>query len=159
MPRTRSSDAFRPCMRSERLFSIRLSRTCGRSWRPRAVVLFEDPSAMVFPIPLHADHSASPPPTTAPSSIHLPIHEPQGIRILQQGAHLAAVEAVGNLRVYLKLQGHVAAGEGGELLNNGFDDLVHVARRPVRGEEDRALEAGGQGFARGRPRTRGADAG
>ena len=73
---------------------------------------------------------AYPPPL--PLFNHL-VDEPKRVRVLHQSSHLVPIKAGWNLGVDFQTQGHFAAGQRSELLDNRFNNLAHFMGRSISG--------------------------
>ena len=60
------------------------------------------------------------------------LDEAQRVGVLNQRPNFRTIQTGWNFGIDLEFQGHLAAGKGRELLDDGLDDLMNIPRRPLR---------------------------
>ena len=60
------------------------------------------------------------------------LDEAERVGVLDQGPNFGTIQTGWNFGVDLEFQGHLAAGKGRELLDDGLDDSMDIPRRPLR---------------------------
>ena len=59
------------------------------------------------------------------------LDEAERVGVLDQRPNFRTIQTGWNFGINLEFQGHLTAGKGRELLDDGLDDLMDIARRPL----------------------------
>ena len=114
-----TASAFGPAIRTSKPQGS--SSGCRAAWRPQEV---KEPAQTVHKSYFHAWRSLA--------LFERFLDETERVGVLDQRSNFRTIQTGWNFGIDLEFQGHLAAGKGGELLDDGLDDLMDVPRRALR---------------------------